>query len=65
MGFVGEVMDNVKGIQLYYIAGLLMFMALFILILIRTVRIPKNQLIEYKTSVIDPEEAEPSDKIKF
>lgn len=42
MGFVGEVMDNVKGIQLYYIAGLLMFMALFILILIRTVRIPKT-----------------------
>ncbi len=64
MGFVGEVMENVKGIYLYPVVGLLLFMALFILTLIRTVRIPKKQLLEYKTSVLDPADAELSDKIK-
>lgn len=56
MGFVGEVMDSVQGIHLYYIVGLLIFITLFIVILTRTLLIPKAELVEYKTSILDLDE---------
>lgn len=56
MGFVGEVMDNVKGVHLYYIAGLFIFLALFIVILTRTIRMPKADAIEIKTAIFDSNE---------
>lgn len=56
MGFVGEVMDNVQGIHLYYIVGLLIFITLFIVILTRTILMSKAELVEFKTSILDEEE---------
>lgn len=53
MGFVGKVMDGVEGIQYYYIAGIIIFIVLFIVILIRTIRIPKKNLEEFKTAILD------------
>jgi len=53
MGFVGEVMDSVQGIQVYYIIGLLIFIALFIVILTRTILMTKAELIEIKTAILE------------
>jgi hypothetical protein len=55
MGFVGELMDGVKGIAGYYTLGLIIFLSLFIFILIRTIRIPKAVLIQHKTSILENE----------
>lgn len=57
MGFVGEVMDNVQGIHIYYIVGLLIFVALFIVMLTRTILIPKAELLEMKTAILDGDDA--------
>lgn len=56
MGFVGKVMDGVEGIHLYYIIGLFIFLILFVVILVRTIRIPKKDLMEYKTAILDDSE---------
>lgn len=53
MGFVGKVLDGVEGIENYYIIGLFIFLILFIIILIRTVRIPKKKLEDYKRAILD------------
>jgi len=62
MKFVGEVLSNVQGIQNFYIAGLLIFIILFIIILYRTIKIPKKVLIEYKTSIFEKDEISVNDK---
>lgn len=56
MGFVSEILKEVKGVQGLYTAGVLIFLALFILILYRTLRMPKSELKKYKNSILDPEE---------
>jgi len=64
MGFVGEVLNNISGIQYFYILGLIIFMGLFFLMLYRTVKIPKKDLINYKTSILDNNEMESKEIIK-
>lgn len=54
MGFAGELMVG-KGIAIYYIIGFFIFVTLFVFMLIRTIKIPKTTLIEYKTSILDDE----------
>ena len=56
MNFAGEVLQNVDGIQYYYITGILLFLALFIVIVYRTVRIPRKDLEDFKTSIFDNDE---------
>lgn len=56
MGFVGELMDGVKGVAGYYTIGLLIFISLFIIILIRTIRTPKAILIQHKTSILEDDD---------
>ncbi len=56
MGFVAEVLGGEKGIQIYYIIGILIFIGLTIMIVFRTMRIPKSTINEYKTSILDKEE---------
>lgn len=53
MGFVGKVMDGVNGIHIYYIIGIFIFITLFLVILIRTIRIPKKNLQDYKNAILD------------
>lgn len=62
MKFVGEVLKNVEGIQNFYIAGLLIFIVLLIFIMYRTIRIPKKDLIEFKTSIFEKDEVSSYDK---
>jgi high-affinity Fe2+/Pb2+ permease len=63
MSFVGGVLDGVEGIQYFYIVGLLIFMTLFMVILYRTVKIPRKDLVKFKTSILDKDELE-SNEIK-
>lgn len=53
MGFVAEVLGGEKGIQVYYIIGILIFIGLFLIILRRTYKMSKSDIMEYKTSILD------------
>jgi hypothetical protein len=64
MGFVGEILNKVGGIQYFYIFGLLIFMTLFIIILYRTTKIPKQDLVNFKTAILDSSELDSKEIIK-
>jgi len=56
MNFAGNVLQNVDGIKYFYIAGILIFMALFVVILYRTIRIPRKDLEDFKSSIFENDE---------
>ena len=56
MGFVGKVMDGVNGIEIYYIIGIAIFILLFFVVLIRTIKTPKASILAYKNSIFDGDE---------
>jgi len=58
MSFVSGVLNGVDGIQYYYIVGLLIFMTLFIVILYRTIKIPRKDLMKFKASILENDELE-------
>ena len=62
MSFVGNVLQNVDGIQYFYIAGILIFIALFVVIVYRTIKIPRKDLDDFKTSIFDQEELNSNQK---
>ncbi len=64
MGFVAEVLNNISGIKYLYITGLLIFLALFFVVLYRTIRIPKQDLMNYKTSILEDHELESNENVK-
>ncbi|TFH39711.1 MAG: hypothetical protein E4G95_00335 [Bacteroidia bacterium] len=53
MEFVENVLGGNEGIEWYYVVGLLLFISLFIIILYRTFRMPKGEVIEIKESILD------------
>ncbi|TLX77569.1 hypothetical protein E9993_02705 [Labilibacter sediminis] len=55
MGFVSEVLKDVNGLQWYYIIGIFIFIALFILIVYKTIRTPKADLLKYKNAILEDE----------
>jgi hypothetical protein len=61
MNFVGNVMKNVDGIATFYIIGILIFMSLFVIVVYRTVKIPRKDLNEFKSSIFEKEELESTD----
>ena len=63
MSFVGEVLKNVNGIQWYYITGIIIFITLFIIIVYRTYKIPKTELLNMKQSILDEDNSEIEKKI--
>lgn len=58
MGFVGEVLKSVNGIEWYYIAGILIFIGLFIAIVYRTYKMPKADILHIKQSILDDDTIE-------
>jgi hypothetical protein len=52
MKIVSNVLENIEGIQIFYILGLLIFISLFILIFIRTMRRPAREMNEIKESIL-------------
>ncbi len=62
MKIVSTLLENIEGIQIYYIIGLLIFVTLFIVITIRTLRMPKNEVEKIKNSILT--DNEPDDTIR-
>ena len=58
MKIVSNLLTNIEGIQIFYIIGLLIFVVLFIVILIRTMRMPDNKMEEIKNSILTDGESE-------
>ena len=59
MGFVGELLSGKYGVEWYYIAGLLIFIVLFVVILVKTIRLTKPELRAYKTMIFDNDDRDP------
>lgn len=53
MKIVSNLLENIEGIQIYYIVGLLIFVTLFIVITIRTIRMPKKEVEKIKNSILN------------
>ena len=63
MKLVSNVLEGMEGIHIFYIIGLLLFIVLFVLILVRTMRRPTAEMNEIKESILtdnDPEESKTS-----
>lgn len=58
MKIVSNVLENIGGIQLYYIVGLLIFFTLFVVIVIRTMRRPAKEMKEIKESILIEKDSE-------
>lgn len=56
MKMISNILENVQGIQIYYIIGLLLFVCLFIIILIRTIRMPSKEADRIKKSILNDNE---------
>ena len=52
MKIVSNLLTSIEGIQIFYIIGLLIFVFLFIVIFIRTMRIPNQEMEEIKNSIL-------------
>ncbi len=58
MKIVSNMLENIEGIQIYYIIGLLIFFILFVVILIRTMKMPNKEMDEIKNSILDDNNSE-------
>jgi len=58
MKIISNLLENVEGIQIYYIVGLLIFITLFIVISVRTIRMPKQEVENIKNSILNDNEPE-------
>lgn len=58
MKIVSNMLENIEGIQIYYIIGLIIFLTLFIVILIRTMRTPNSEMDKIKNSILDDNNSE-------
>jgi hypothetical protein len=52
MKIVSNLLQDIEGIQIYYIIGLLLFFGLFIVILVRTMRMPDKEMEDIKNSIL-------------
>jgi len=58
MKIVSNLLENIEGIQIYYIVGLLIFVGLFIVISIRTYRMSNKEADDIKNSILNDNETE-------
>jgi hypothetical protein len=58
MKLVSSLLESIEGIHIFYIAGLLIFLSLFIFIFIRTMRRPDKEINEIKESILADNEPE-------
>jgi hypothetical protein len=58
MKIVSNLLENIEGIQIYYIVGLLIFVTLFVVISIRTIRMPKQEAEKIKNSILTDNETD-------
>ena len=58
MKIISNLLENIQGIQIYYIVGLLIFVTLFVVIFIRTIRMPKREVEKIKNSILNDNETD-------
>jgi len=56
MKFVSYLLEDVAGIQVYYIVGLFIFISFFLVVLYRTYKMPKSEAEEISHFVFDDDE---------
>jgi len=57
---VSSILEGMVGIHIFYVIGLLLFLILFIVIVVRTMRRPAAEMNEIKESILidnDPDES--------
>ena len=52
MKIVSDLLTGIEGIQVFYIIGLLIFVALFVVIFIRTIRMKNSDMEDIKNSIL-------------
>ena len=52
MKIVSDLLTGIEGIRIFYIIGLLIFVALFIVIFIRTIRMKNSDMEDIKNSIL-------------
>ncbi len=57
MKIVSNILENIEGIQLFSILGLLIFVSFFVGVLIRTYKMPKEEADYIRNSILE-EDAE-------
>ena len=60
MKLVSSFLESIGGIQIYYVSGLLIFFILFVVILVRTLRRPDQQMNENNESILNDNDSEES-----
>ena len=58
MKIVSNLLENIEGIRIYYIIGLLIFVVLFVVILIRTMKKSNKEMDEIKNSILDESDSD-------
>jgi len=58
MKIVSDLLTSIEGIRIFYIVGLLIFVILFIVITVRTMRIPNKEMENIKNSILADGESE-------
>ena len=58
MKIVSNLLENIEGIRNYYIIGLLIFVVLFVVILIRTMKKSNKEMDEIKNSILDENDSD-------
>ena len=58
MKIISNLLENIEGIQNYYITGLLIFVFLFVVIVIRTWKMPRQEAERIKHSILNDNETE-------
>lgn len=61
MKLVSNVLESMTGIHIFYVVGLLIFITLFIIIFIRTMRRPAAEMNAYKESIFNENDPEGSE----
>ena len=60
MKLVSSLLESMTGIHIFYVAGLLIFLTLFVIILVRTLRRPSSEMNEIKESILIESDSEES-----
>ena len=59
MKIVSSVLENIEGIQIYYIIGLIIFISFFITVIIRTYFLTSNKEVEdIKNAIFDNDDSD-------
>ena len=62
MKLVSSLLESMTGIHIFYVLGLLIFITLFIIIFIRTMRRPAAEMNEYKESIFNDNDPDGSER---